>query len=383
MKKSIFIILFTIIIGCKKENEQEKIAENKNFHITANIKGIKDGSRILVSNASNGKVLDSTKIIDGKFEAKGTIEKPPIQVNLNIQNDEERVYSFIFIGNEKIKIEGNKNDFPNDLKITGSKYHKYKNDLDQRTDSLNNLRSEYLQKMFALRREDKWSDSLQKAYWSKEDGIIITIDNKTNQITENFISENINSDYALSQLVLYKTEFPKPFIRKQIANLNTDFENSEYAKVLKTYLENEPLKEGDKFYDFTAENQNGNKVTFSNFFKDKYVLLEFYSPYCSWCLKAVPEIKKLSKEQNEKLEIVTVNVDKNKEDWLKNYKSNNLSWTSVCDEKGRYSDIFTKYRVFATPTYYLFDKNGIVLKKWNGYTDGLIQQISNHIQNGG
>ncbi|MCH4824628.1 AhpC/TSA family protein [Gramella lutea] len=384
MKRIILIILFPIIlIGCKNENKKQKEIENKNYQISANITGLKDGSKVLISNATNGKVLDSTILTNGKFKSEGSIENPPIQVNIMIQNDEERVSSFIYIGNENIQIEGNKDEFPNDIKITGSKYHQYKKDLDQRTDSLNNLRSNHLQTMFSLRRENKWNDSLQNAYWSKEEGIITKIDNQTNQITKNFISENINSDYALSQLIIYKTDFSKDFIEKQIGKLNSEYENSEYSKVLKTYLKNEPLSTGDKFYNFSAENQKGNKVNFSDFFEDKYVLLEFYSPYCSWCLKALPEIKKLSKEKSDQLEIVTVNVDKNKEDWLQKYKSNNITWTSLYDENGRYSDVYTKYRVFATPTYYLFDNNGTVVEKWDGYNDNLTDQIGKRIKNGG
>lgn len=179
--------------------------------------------------------------------------------------------------------------------------------------------------------------------------------------------------------MIYKTEFSKGFIEKQLGNLNSDFKNSNYAQVLTTYLENEPLSKGGKFYNFTAENQVGESVEFSDFFNTKYVLLEFYSPYCSWCIKALPEIKRLAQTNSDSLQIVTVNVDNNKADWLKKYKSNKISWTSLFDEQGRYSDVFTKYRVYATPTYYLFDKNGIVVNKWDGYDDLMVEQIVERI----
>lgn len=380
MKKILFIAVSSLLIlftSCQKSND--------NFQISAKINGFPDNSKVLISNGFTGEVLDSTNLKDNKFITTRNISSPPIPISIVISSENnETAFTFIFIGNEKVEISGNKSDFPDALKITGSKYQKIKTKLDEKIGPLNKERSEKLQRMFALRQEGKWNDSLQNAYWSKENGIITKIDNKTNQITKKFIEENINSDYALSQLVIYKTDFSKNFIKKQIAKLNSDYENSEYAKVLKTYLENEPLDKGDNFYDFTAENQKGEQVSFSNFFqKDKYVLLEFYSPYCSWCLKALPEIKKLSKEENNSLEIVTFNVDKNKEDWINNYKSNNLTWTSLYDENGRYSDVYTKYRVFATPTYYLFDPNGTVVEKWDGYNDNLIKQIKTAIKNGG
>lgn len=376
MKKSIFLLTAISSIffsGCQKQNE--------GFTIQANLKGFPENSHVIISDGSTGKVLDSTKLTNNQFVSNGLLSNPPSNISILINSENnETAYTFIFIGNETITVSGTKNDFPDALKITGSEFQKFKTALDKKIGPLNKERDEKLQTMFALRQEGKWNDSLQNAYWSEENGMITQIDNQTNEITKNFIQENINSDYALSQLITYKTDFSKDFIKKQLAELDSNFKNSEYAKVLRTYLENEPLNKGDKFYDFKAENQNGERVSFSNFFqKDKYVLLEFYSPYCSWCIKALPEIKKLSNQKSETLEVVTVNVDKNKEDWLKKYKSNGITWSSLYDKNGRYSDVYTKYQVFATPTYYLFDKNGKLVEKWDGYNDDLIDEISKRI----
>lgn len=379
MNKNIFLIISSLLLflaSCQQPKD--------NFTINAKFNGFSENSKVIISNASTGKILDSTKLLGNQFISTGFIAEPPILINIVINSENnESVYTFIYIGNETVEISGHKNDFPDALKISGSKFQEFKTKLDKEINPLNKKRNERLQKMFALRQEGKWNDSLQKVYWSKENGIITKIDNQTSQITKKFIEENINSNYALSQLVTYKMDFSKDFIELQIGKLNSDFENSEYAKVLRTYLKNEPLNKGDRFYDFSGENQNGKKVKFSSYFKDKYVLLEFYSPYCSWCIKALLEIKKLTKQEGENLEIVTVNVDKDKEDWLKNYKKNNVTWTSIYVENGRYSDAYTKYRVFATPTYYFFDKNGNLLEKWDGYSENLIEQISEGIKNGG
>jgi len=89
----------------------------------------------------------------------------------------------------------------------------------------------------------------------------------------------------------------------------------------------------------------------------------------------LPEIKKLASLQAEQLEIVTINVDRNKADWLRNYQANSLTWSSLHDDKGRNSEVNTKYHVFATPTYYLFNKHGKLLNKWTGYDSELIPAI--------
>lgn len=379
MKKIQLLFISSIIIifsACQKPNEK--------FTITANLKGFPENSKVVISNGTTGKILDSTKLVNSKFVSTGFIENPPIPISILIKPDNnETANSFIFIGNENVKFSGDKDDFPDDLSVIGSEHQKYKTKLDNIVGPFNKERNRKIQKMFSLRQQGKWSDSLQHGYWSKEDGMITKIDSQTTQLTKDFITDNINSYYALSQLVIYKTDYPKTFIKEQLNNLNATYENSKYAKVLETFIENEPLEKGDKFYNFTAENQNGEHVKFSNFFEDKYVLLEFHSPYCSWSLKALPEIKKLSNKMSDCLKIVTVNVDENKEDWLKLYESNKINWTSLYDENGRYSDVYTKYHVFATPTYYLFNENGAVVEKWNGYDDNLIEQIEERIKNGG
>ncbi|GHA52093.1 hypothetical protein GCM10007103_35540 [Salinimicrobium marinum] len=375
--KFIFISsLFIFFTACHKPKEK--------FTITANLSGFPENSKVIISNGTTGKVLDSTKLVENKFVSTGFIENPPIPISIIINPDNnETAYSFIFIGNENVKISGNKDDFPDDLSVIGSKHQEFKTKLDNKVGPLNKERNQKIQKMFSLRQEGKWNDSLQNAYWSKEDGMITKIDSQTTQLTKDFIADNINSDYALSQLVIYKTDFSISFIKEQLSNLSPNYKNSKYAQVLKTFIENEPLDKGNKFYDFTAENQNGQSVKFSNFFKDKYVLLEFHSPYCSWSGKALSEIKMLSEQMSDSLKIVTFSVDENKEDWLKEYKTNQVSWTSLYNENGRYSDVYTKYQVFATPTYYLFEENGTVVEKWDGYNENLIEQIKERIKNGG
>lgn len=211
--------------------------------------------------------------------------------------------------------------------------------------------------------------------------MITKIDKETSKIAEQFIADNINSHFALSQLVTNKNEFSKEFIQNQLDRLEPKFKETKYVKVLKTYLANKPLENGASFYNFKAEDENGKLVDFASLFNNKaFTLLEFYSSHCSWCKKALPEIKELEKAENEKLQVVTYNVDKSKKDWLKTTKSNGITWKTLWNENGRYSDAYTKYRIAGTPTYYLFNKQGKVLKKWTGYDDSLIADIRNSIK---
>jgi len=367
--------LILTLISCQKKQS--------GFEISANLDGFKDKSKVLISDIASQKVLDSTTVIDGKFVLSGFLENDPSTVSLMILSDDgkERNYTSIFMGNEKISISGNKSSFSNKIIVVGSNYHGLKADFDKQVNPLYDERDKKIQQMFTLRNDGKWNDSLQSAYWSKT-GLITKIDKETSKITEQFIADNINSHFALSQLVTNKNDFSKEFIKNQLDRLEPKFLDTRYVNVLKTYLANKPLENGASFYNFKAEDQNGQTVDFASFFNSdkEFTLLEFYSPHCRWCKKALPEIKELEKAENEKLQVVTYNVDKNKEDWLKTTKSNGITWTTLWNENGRYSDAYTKYRIVGTPTYYLFDKHGNVLKKWTGYDEKLIADIRNSIE---
>ena len=70
-----------------------------------------------------------------------------------------------------------------------------------------------------------------------------------------------------------------------------------------------------------------------------------------------------------------------KEGQLKNYKQNKITWISIYNKNGRYSDAYTKQSVFITPTYYLIDKSGNLIEKWDGNSENLIAQIRKKINN--
>lgn len=363
-------VIFLFFSSCK--------IEPSGFEILANLTGFENNSKVFVRDATSGKTLGFTRLLGNKFKLTGKLDDSPNNLILVVtqENGQDGAYSVIFIGNEKISIVGDRKDFPNALNVTGSTFNKFKSKFDIKTNPLEKERNENLQQMFSLRQEGKWNDSLQSAFWS-ENGIITKIDNQILEETKIFIEQNTNSYYALYQLVLNKNELSKNFINAQIHKLTTDFKNTKYVSVLETFQQSKALAKDDKFYDFNAENQNGHFINFSDFFhSNKYVLLEFCSPYCEWCAKALPEIKKLTESNKNKLEVVTFSIDKNKKDWLKDYNSNGKDWTSLWSENGRYGVAFTKYGVNGTPTYFLFNENGLLVGKWNGYEEKTVEQIS-------
>ena len=70
-------------------------------------------------------------------------------------------------------------------------------------------------------------------------------------------------------------------------------------------------------------------------------------------------MKEIYKEFSEKgLEIVSISIDKDKEDWLKAVEEEQFPWFSLWDTQNVFSD---KFNGKAVPTFILVDEKGVVL----------------------
>ncbi|WP_299758619.1 TlpA disulfide reductase family protein [uncultured Pontibacter sp.] len=361
--------VLALLILCLSCGEQ-----SKGYEITGNVADLADGTKVILQNGETGETIDSAFVQQNYFQFKGKLDEAPQLLSLLFSYKNEPLYTTLFIGNEAVEVKGNISDLPKNLVVTGSEHHVYKHRLDSLTADLDISRNKYLSDMFALRANGAWNDSLQAAYWG-ENGHITLIDLQTSQIQNRFYSNNLESEYTLLQLVLNKAAIAPDTLRAFYNRLSPKYKDSKYSKVLATYLAHPELELKNQFYDFEAEDKSGTKVKLSELIGDKYILLDFASPGCSWCKKALPSQKQIATKFREQLKPVTFYVDKNKEEWVKHNRKEDITWASLWDKNGRHSDAYTKYRVAATPTYFLINRQGVIVGKWEGYQDKLEEEI--------
>ncbi|WP_192085405.1 TlpA disulfide reductase family protein [Algoriphagus sp. Y33] len=369
------LLIAGLMLFCTTANAQN------DFKISGKLNGFEENA--LVKIERENIILDSCYLKNGKFQLSGSFEQSPTPAYLTIENGEDVVYTSLFIGNENITINANSKDFPYAVKTNGSEYDQLRYDYNRLEESLNTRRKIFLNEMFSLREQGKWNDSLQNAYWNKSEplGKIRNIDNQLDKIRDEFIDENFNSYYGLYLIGVYKTEIPKSKLQNYFDNLSQELKNTAYAKSINSHLKNPDLKIGEKYYDFPALDKTGKRRLFSDYFSDKYVLLDFSTVYCGWCLKAISDLEKIKNTQGEKLEIVTFYVDKNEKGFEELVLKHNEKWNVLWDKEGRLSDTYAKYKVFGTPTFYLFDPNGKLVQLFNGYLEDLSEQIEKAIIN--
>ncbi len=136
-------------------------------------------------------------------------------------------------------------------------------------------------------------------------------------------------------------------------------------------------KKGKKFDSFSLELPSGEMLTVENSAK-KYRLFAFVTSGCYFSLASLKELAKLHDKYNNKLEIITIWDDEDKNMWL-NYKSDLkevIKWTNLWDKTkfvNQYFDISTY------PSFYLIDKNGKIVDIVRGLQMKKINKMLNKL----
>jgi len=76
-------------------------------------------------------------------------------------------------------------------------------------------------------------------------------------------------------------------------------------------------------------------------------------------------------------EIISISLDKNRDDWANTVEKDSMIWTTVSDLKSFEGNVPMTYKVYFIPTYYLIDPNGVIIDKimGRGQLDKKIQEL--------
>lgn len=113
--------------------------------------------------------------------------------------------------------------------------------------------------------------------------------------------------------------------------------------------------------------------------KHDYTLLFFWSSWCHKCEQETPEYKKLYDQYKSKgFQVIGISVDANKQAWVNAVKEKGTTWPNVSQLQAWDSPVADGYRVSATPTLFLLNKDlEIVLKpeRWFQVRDYLTTNL--------
>ncbi len=355
MKKIAAISLCLIAFACKKEATSD-------YSITGNITGFDNNTTVYINKISNSNrqiVIDSTKLVDGKF----TISLPKVtSADFNFITFNKTQGNILLIAeNESINITADKSNL-RDAEIKGG--------------SENILFSEYLKEITSIKLEEgnistKGRAASQNGNYDELRKLKAKSDSLTGvkkAMRLGIITKNPNSIVsvmALSDLVNYKMikgEEAKAFFNKMSPELKQSRLGINTEKILANLIE-ETSDIGDEVADFTGPTPDGQTLSLKKSL-GKYTILDFWASWCRPCRVENPNVVRVYNKYHDKgLEIISISLDKDANKWKQAIANDGLTWKHVSHLKFWQEPIAKRFGVRSIPVTYLLDENGVIIAK--------------------
>jgi peroxiredoxin len=133
---------------------------------------------------------------------------------------------------------------------------------------------------------------------------------------------------------------------------------------LQRKLEAQKMKVGTVVPDFTLNDLNGDPVTLSDILKARNLIV-FWASWCPHCNEMLPMIKSWAAQKKAAdLEIIAISLDGSKSKWKEAvYNTGFEMFYNLSDLKEWDGKVAEDYNVYATPTFFITDQNGIIQAK--------------------
>ena len=138
------------------------------------------------------------------------------------------------------------------------------------------------------------------------------------------------------------------------------------------------LEEGRRALDFTLKDAAGNDFTLSSLFgKGKYVVVDFWGSWCSWCIKGFPKMQEYYDKYRDKLDIVGVACYDKEDKWKETVSKNGIPWINVFSPDGVTE---VRFGVTAYPYKVVISPDGKVEKCFRGETDDFYKMLDDKLK---
>lgn len=358
----------------------------QSFTIKGNIPGVKNGTKVKLRCRENDKDIQAQCLSKGStFVLTGKVESPML-VELEIYDRPENAYKegdypedrggkfMLEAGNYTVSavrydsiarnydmvypVTGHEKN----LKIVGGKaQQQYQEWADATYDA--RLKAESLDKslrnaQFRDRSEGGPDTIAVKRLQPLSDAANIALD----KANDDFIAAH--PDYAISLLLMDK-QMEKPFAfqtadyDKMLATFAGNYDKARYAEFQKTVAEMKKYIKGDHYKDLALESADGKAVNLKDIIiPGKYNFIDFWASWCGPCRAAIPSVKKLHQKMGDKLNIISVSVDKRRQDWERAMKEENMPWGQYLVPQTSLNALKDGYYVRYVPSLVVIDPEG-------------------------
>lgn len=308
---------------------------------------------------SQQEILDSTKVISGKFAFNLKVSEPELYwiTTERSGNPQQSVMFFPDKAPMKAVVKGD--SLPYSVVEGGNTqkdYYEYRALVNSFVMVQQKMQSDF---NVAVQNNDVNTQNAIRAEYQNLNvqylgGIRQYIKNHPKSVISGYI---ICTDLNNPQIPFTEVEQCVGFLDKEIAQ-------TKYAKQAIQRIETfRGSQVGYKANNFTQPTPEGKMVSLSDF-KGQYVLLDFWASWCRPCRMENPNVVAAYNRFKDKgFTVLGVSLDSNKEPWVNAIQQDRLTWTHVSDLKGWGSDVGRLYNVTGIPQNFLLDKEGKIIAK--------------------
>jgi len=338
-------LAFVLVFGLSRMVAQQK------YEIKGQMAGLNQPSTAYLYTFDKGrKLLDSTAVVDGKFNFKGAV-KHPISASIQIKKIRKSVSFFLENDNYTVLMQP---DWKNRDSISGGKEMRIQQAYETETASLQSQMQELARQYEKLPKEER----------IKEGEALNKLNEEKTAIEYKYIRK-----YPASLAVLH---IMRPHFEvmnfKQLQEMKSMFSSQlSYSDVYGRLMELYEKKKaeflvGQQAPDFTLPDTNGKTRSLSAF-KGKYVVVDFWASWCTPCRAANQKIKPIyEKYKNKGFDMISISMDDKMDLWEAAIKKDVLPWVQLSGLTGiKECPVAKKYSVTSLPTVFLLDKTGKVI----------------------
>ncbi|MFZ4457196.1 MAG: redoxin domain-containing protein [Bacteroidales bacterium] len=297
--------------------------------------------------------LDSTKVVDGKFQFDGTQDTAALRV---LRIDDENVNKLSFIlenGDVYATLDSLSSAEGTPLNDTLVVYKKAITPFETEMENLTTKADQLIQKGLM---NDSVDAALAKTY--------AEIEKQMESVSVHFIERNLDNVAGAYIFWQNRGTFTPDLQQTLLNKAGEKFKADQFVQIIvKRLSEMKNVVVGKHFVDLTMQTPEGKTISLSDFAgKGNVVLIDFWASWCGPCRQSIPNlIKVYSKYKSRGFEIVGVSFDKTKVDWLKGIKDLGIVWPQMSDLSYWSSKGASKYAVRSIPHTVLLDKNGTIV----------------------
>lgn len=317
-------------------------------------------------------IEDTLEIIDGKFKAKGYINKvsdASLWFEKTSQNPIEIMpVTLFFIEPGELSITVTEGDFKN-TKFNGSSVQQehlaHEKELNDMYIKINTALKDRMSLM--NKRQQEEADAIDIAKLDDMENKRITLLDSIKSINLDYSLNHKGSPIGLYYLKRYFKTLETAYVKEIFENYNEDVKNSLFGDQIITLLNSrKSYGTGDKIPPFNAIDIKENLLDL-NSLKGKYHLLDFWASWCKHCLQNIPKLKTLHKTYRHLgFDIIGISIDKKEEAWERSIEKENLEgWLHYINNPPKVKDQVQSILNFTSiPQYILLDQNGVILGRY-------------------